>query len=337
MERDHRLIGKANLQPSHTVNTRIIEKGIRSKFFAIAIASIAGTLANPVLGVDLEGTSKEWSFDSSLSRSSLQEKATKLKNEGKKIADLETFRIGRTEKVAAVWVDANEDEKWLYRDGMSIATLKKEHAEHTEAGYMINEIEAIRIGANLEFSAVWTKSENQAETLFFWGMDELLFSNRYGEMADRGYRLQDIEIYTGNGRDFYTAIWTAKAPEENVRFYRGLTERVFMDMASKMRELNFRMIDVEGYYMDDKLLFAASWEELEEGQEAEYEMSLLVDVFYQKNAEYTAKGYRLVDFDTYPKSATEMRYAGCWVKQNAVEETQEDKDAFIEAFRISAK
>lgn len=296
-----------------------------------------GTFTTMSYAVDSDASTKEWSFDSSLSRSQLEEKAAKLQKEGQKIADLETYRIGRTEKVAAVWVASEKDEEWLYRDGMSISTLKEEHAEHISDGFVINEIEAIRIGANLEFSAVWTKVDDQTETLFYWGMDELLFSNRYGEMADRGYRLQDIEIYSGNGRDYYAAIWSPKAPEENVRFYRGLSEAVFSDMANKMREMNFRMIDVEGYYVDDKLLFAASWEELGEGQEALYETSLLVDVFYQKNAEYIAKGYRLIDFDTYAKSVSELRYAGCWVKQNVVEDSDKDKDAFIEAFRISSK
>ncbi len=323
------------MENSLIVNAYFWKKTIRVAAWAIIAAVAVGEYSTRSYAVDTDAKVKGWSFDSSLSRSQLEEKSAKLQKEGRKIADLETYRIGRTEKIAAVWIDSEKDEKWVYKDGMTIATLKGEHSEHIAQGYVINEIEVVRVGANLEFSAVWTKAPEQEQTLFFWGMDDLLFSNRYGEMADRGYRLQDIEVYEASGKTFHAAIWKARKPETSVRFYRGLDEKEFSEVSRAMAEKEFRMVDVEGYVIDGDLRFAASWEALAQGQEAKYETSLLVDVFYQKNADYISQGYRLIDFDTYSKSVNELRYAGCWVKEVEVEGSEDDKNAFIEAFRIS--
>lgn len=288
------------------------------------------------LGADSDTEEKKWSFNSSLSRTQLAEMSEIQQKEGNRIADLETFKIGRKESVAAIWVESKKDEKWAYKEGMSFSSFKKEHELHTSEGYYINEIESIRIGANLEFSGVWSKSPEQEPTVLYWGMDDMLFSNRYGEMADRGYRLVDFEVYESNGNSIHTAIWKECDPETSVRFYRALDEMTFASVSNSLEEEGYRLVDIEGYEIEGKLVFAGSWEKLQKGEEAKREYNLSVDVFYQKNAEYMAEGYRMVDFDTYAKSVSELRYAGCWVRQVEVEE-EEDKDAFLDSFRISSK
>ena len=88
---------------------------------------------------------------------------------------------------------------------------------------MAVDIEVYRTGATLHFSDVWLKNNEDFETEMQFGMSDLMFSNRYGEMADRGFRVIDFEVYEANGKNACAAIWKPRG-KESTRFYRGLSK-----------------------------------------------------------------------------------------------------------------
>lgn len=289
------------------------------------------------LGGDFQEDNAEWEFKSGLDKIKFKEAFVELSEGGYRIYDLESYRSGRSPSVTTLWKKLPEGEKWEISMSLSIVDFMKRHEELVAEGYALIEFEAERKGAaNLLFSGIWLKAKDALDTQLFLGMEELEFSNRYGEMADRGYRLIDFQAYESNGKYRSAALWTKNTEEREVRFLRGLSTADFQLAAQRLQDAGFRLLEFEGYdYLGD-IAFAGSWMKLREGDQSVYEVELLPDEFYNRNLQLVNEGYRLTEFEAYGPESN-LRYAGSWLKvgNGTVEkvETPKKKTMSLEAFR----
>ncbi len=283
----------------------------------------------------------EWQFESGSDRKAFVESFKDLSGKGYRIADIESYRTGRLNSVSTIWIKHAETDAWKIETSMPISDFLKAHEEHQKSGYSLVEFEADRTGATLHFSGIWLKSEKPVETEFYFGMESLEFSNRYGEMADRGYRLIDFEAYQSIGKDRHSGLWLKNDGHE-VRFYRGIAKNRFGEVTANMTTAGFRLIDVEAYEYEGKFVFAGQWVRLAKGQESQYDFDLLADEFYNKNAAYVNDGYRLTEFEVYEnQSGDTLYYAGSWLKgvpkgsraKKEEEKPEPKKSMSLEAFR----
>ncbi len=282
---------------------------------------------------DYVGESRPWEIDAGLERNRLPGLEEKRRESKLRLVDYESYKSGRSYAVTAVWAQSDKGEKWNFTSGVNLSEFKSSHEKNATKGFSITEIEIDRIGASLQFAGVWVKSKRQVPTVFYYGMNDLLFSNRYGEMADRGYRLVDFEAYEANGALLYAGIWVRNDEGTPVRFYRGLDFTKFQSIAQKLKNNGFRIIDMEGYETEEGIRFAAEWVKLTESQDAHFAFNMLAAEFYEKNSEYEEQGFRMVDFEAY-EMKNDLRYSGSWVKDDVVREPEEkDRDAFLDAFR----
>lgn len=288
---------------------------------AIASIALAGSTLN---GADYDATSTEWKLDAGLETARFEETIENRRKEGMRVVDFEQYRSGRSTKQAALWVKAMPSDEWDSKRGLTVVEYKEENEKNLKRGFVPVDIEVDRVGASLNFGGVWLKSNEGFSTEMKFGMDDLMFSNFYGEMADRGYRLIDFEAYETNGKIAYAGIWKPKTGE-NARFYRGLSKDDFGRVSALMAEDGFRLVDIEGYTVDGKLNFACEWVSLEETQEAQFACHMMADEFYQKNALMMVEGFRLTDIEAYDIGRGELRYAGSWTSAEQRVEAEPSK------------
>jgi|GEM_PF-886779 hypothetical protein len=275
---------------------------------AIALVSLSGSLH----AADYDGSSIEWKLDAGLEGDRFEKTMEERRKAGMRVVDFEQYRSGRITKQAALWVKSMPSDEWESKKELTVTELKKAHEEAVKRGFVIVDVEADRSGATLHFGGVWLKSNEGFETVMQYGMSDLMFSNRYGEMADRGFRLIDFEAYEANGKTAYAAIWKPKQEGETVRFYRGLDKEIFGRVSATMQSQGFRLADIEGYYVDNELTFACGWVSLKESQKTDFAYHMMADEFYQRNANMMMEGYRLTDLEAYDVGRGELRYAGSW-------------------------
>lgn len=265
------------------------------------------------LASDFEGGATEWHFLSGMDKKSFTESFKKLASEGFRIADIETYRVGRSTTVTTVWSKMREKDGWRIEMSLPITEFLEANRKHDGDGYALVEFETDRTGgATLQFSGVWLKRDEPLETEFYFGLESLDFSNRYGEMADRGFRLIDFEAYESNGKYRHSGLWLKNEGIE-VRFYRAIEKNRFGEVASSLAKSGFRLLDIEGYNFEGKFVFAGEWVRLPEGDASEYAFDLVADEFYNKNSAYTNDGYRLTEFEAYEDNGN-IYYAGSWLK-----------------------
>lgn len=281
----------------------------------------------------------EWEFKSGLDRAAFADAFKKLTKDGFRIVDIETYRSGRSTTVSTIWTKMLETDGWRIETSLPVADFLKAHNGHLENGYSLVEFEIDRFGATLHFSGVWLKKEKGLDSEFYFGMESLDFSNRYGEMADRGYRLVDFEAYESNGKFRHAGVWIKNEGYE-VRFYRAIEKNKFSEVAALMEEGGFRLLDIEGYNYEGKFVFAGEWVKNADWQESKYAFDLLPDEFYNKNAAYVNDGYRMTEFETYEDHGI-VYYAGSWLKGDPKgiktkapeQEAKKKKSLSLEAFR----
>lgn len=290
-------------------NKLSILKGLLGVGFLGVFAVLFGGAST--LGADYDGSTVEWKLDAGLDKARFENVVAERRKAGMRVVDFEQYQSGRTTKQAALWVKSMSSDEWDSKNGMTVTEFKKANEENEKRGFVAVDIEVDRTGATLHFGGVWLKSNERFETELQFGMSDLMFSNRYGEMADRGFRLIDFEVYEANGKNAYAAIWKPKG-EESARFYRGLSKEVFGSVSAALLEQGFRLSDIEGYYVDGRLSFACGWVSLEDSQKTDFAYHMMADEFYQRNASMMMEGYRLTDIEAYDIGRGELRYAGSW-------------------------
>lgn len=291
-------------------NSKIIAVTGKIKIsLAAATAVVFGCLN--LNGADYDGSQVEWKLDAGLEKDRFDETIEARRGEGMRVVDIEQYRSGRSTKQAALWVKAMPSDEWGSKRALTVVEFKEENENFLKKGFVPVDIEVDRVGASLNFGGVWLRSNEDFTTVMKFGMDDLMFSNFYGEMADRDFRLIDFEAYESNGKTIYAAIWKPKQGE-TARFYRGLTKEGFGKVSALMEKDGFRLVDIEGYTIDGELNFACEWVTLEETQQSQFAYHMMADEFYQKNAALTNDGFRLTDIEAYEIGRGEIRYAGSW-------------------------
>lgn len=303
--------------------------------------SIGLLIAYPMIATyaaDYDEEEREWQFESGLDKSSFAQRAQELSDSDFRIVDLESYRSGRSPSVTTVWAKINEGDMWLVEMKLPVSDFNRANEKYTSEGYALVEFEIDRTGgANLHFSGVWLKSLEPITTEFFLGMESLEYSNRYGEMADRGYRQIDFEAYESNGKFRHAGLWIQN-DESEVRFYRGIEKRNWSEVVDVMQQQGFRMIDIEGYIFNGQFVFAGEWVRMTEGQESVFAFDLLADEFYNKNSTHTRNGFRLTEFEVYEDNGAAY-YAGSWLKSapssitSRKKEVEKKEPMSLEAFR----
>ena len=107
---------------------------------------------------------------------------------------------------------------WSQSRDLTVVEFKEEHEKNLKRGFVALDIEVDRVGRTLNFGGVWLKSNDGFATEMKFRMNDLMFSNFYGEMADWDFRLIDFEAYEAKGNTLYAAIWKPKVDDEEVRF-----------------------------------------------------------------------------------------------------------------------
>lgn len=305
----------------------------------IAIAAASLCFATLAQASDFRETEVPSEFKSGLDRAGFATAFQDLSEDGYRIADIETYRSGRSTSVSTIWTKLAPGESWQIAMSLPIADFLKQDEAHRENGFSLIEFEVDRTGATLHFSGIWVKGIGDLEAEFHFGLESLAFSNIYGELADRGYRLIDFEAYESNGKSRHAGVWIKNSGHE-VRFYRGIKKNRFSEVAANLDQAGFRLLDIEGYQYEGDFTFAGQWVKRAEWQESRYAFDLLPDKFYNKNSTYLEEGYRLTEFETYEDNGT-VYYAGSWLKGTPVgfvpqvreEKPAKKKKLSLEAFR----
>jgi CubicO group peptidase (beta-lactamase class C family) len=139
------------------------------------------------------------------------------------------------------------------------------------------------------------------------------FSQYFSEKSREGYMVIDIEVDEIDGVQRVGAVWQRNIDERGWAEHRNLTDSQFHLLWEEYRDLGYRLIDQEAYYLGGALFYAGVWVENVEELGWASLRNLTSEDFTEQFERYRDLGYLPIDVEAYSGPDT-LLYAIVWVE-----------------------
>jgi len=209
-----------------------------------------------------------------------------------------------------VGVYKKTNETIIIRRGLNSSNFNKEYNFLKNNGYHPTDIDAYK---NDDGINVWDgifKQGNPNDYKMWRNFNKQEFHDKWLEMANLGYKLFDIETYTGeNNQRLWAGLFIKQ--EGNYVLKRDISTSTFESFAEQYANQGFKLIDVEVYKAGNQIKWAGVWLSGEKSiYESEYSMTSLTN--YQTN--YLSSGYTLIDIEFYFDENGNRKWVAVWEK-----------------------
>ena len=148
------------------------------------------------------------------------------------------------------------------------------------------------------------------------GLTSSKYQTEFNKIVSQGFRLKQVSGYaspSGN-QDMYAAIWVKNDDDRAWVARHGMTSSVYKQAFNKYKRDGFRLVQISGYGVCGRALYAAIWEKKDFGVGGLVEKHGMSSIQYQKAFDkYTNKpyNYRLTCVSGYTVNGKD-NYAAIW-------------------------
>jgi CubicO group peptidase (beta-lactamase class C family) len=200
---------------------------------------------------------------------------------------------------------------WASRRDLTNAQFAQYFAEYRDLGYIITDVDAYPNGSGLQYAMIWQENTDGRGWAEWRNLSSSEYHDKWLFYRDRGYRPLDVEGYASGSGMRYAGIWVENREGLSWYSYRDLTSSGFSEHFADKSSRGYRLVDIEAYDTPNGLRYAAIWyENVERIGWAEYR-DMDRTHYQQRIDDFSAKGYRLIDFESYTASGSQ-RYAAIW-------------------------
>ncbi len=194
--------------------------------------------------------------------------------------------------------------------GLTAAALQQKDAECKNSGLRMTDMSVTKVGANLEYSAVWRAGTGVSKVQL--GTTWAAFTSEWNTLSGQGYRLLDLEVFTdANGNLKYAGVYGAGNWGHHL--IAGLSQAAFNAKWSELGGQGYRLVDIEVYKSGNSTLYAGVFKPGTGGYALWHAGSWAS--FTSKWSELSGQGLRLVDLDTDGTGANTI-YSGTFLPGN---------------------
>ncbi len=123
--------------------------------------------------------------------------------------DVDAYEINGSIYWSGVWVENKDNLQWSVRRNIALSDFGDHFQEFRNRGYRLLDTNSYMKGGNQYFATIWVNDRRNGNPRWLArrNMTERSFYNWNNRFTDRGYRLEDLEVYeTGSGVR-YAGVW----------------------------------------------------------------------------------------------------------------------------------
>jgi CubicO group peptidase (beta-lactamase class C family) len=197
--------------------------------------------------------------------------------------------------------------------------------KYRNKNYIMTDVDAYPVGDHFEYSMVWEENrDNRA-----WAEERNISSSdyhaRWEDYRSRGYRPTDVAAYSNGGSPLFAGIWVQNLENIDWTSQRGLSATEYATEVQEKKRQGMRLIDMEVYQTPAGRHYAVIWYRNNDNLDWEHSWDLSREAYQQRADELGARGFRIVDFESYQVNGTQ-RYAAIWQKKGEHEGYQVRSD-----------
>jgi hypothetical protein len=175
-----------------------------------------------------------------------------------KLVHIDSYVIKGEVFYAAIWEQGTSDRpQWNWQQ--SYPTFSSTMTKMLQQGYKPKTISATFVNGDTRFSAVWEK--NLGGTL--WNLQRNMtregFIRYNSQQYGQGFSLLHLDVYTGNGYDFYNAIWIKTPYIATAAFAYDSISKFHNDRFIFEQPNGYVLTDVVTFSLNNKEYITAAW------------------------------------------------------------------------------
>ncbi len=121
--------------------------------------------------------------------------------------DVDSYSTSNGQRYASVWVENADGLKWRLRRDMTATQYADWFQTYRAAGYRVHTIESYQVGNSQRYAAIWVENTNGRGWAGYRDMTATGFRNRWNQLRDMGFRLDDFEKYDTASGPRYAGVW----------------------------------------------------------------------------------------------------------------------------------
>ena len=245
-----------------------------------------------------------------------------------RLVEVSGYSVGNQALYAAIW-EKSAGPPRVARHGLSSAQYQAEFDSLVGQGYRLLDVSGYGVGGEARYAAIWEKSAGPAWVARH-GLTSAQYQAEFDKLVGQGFRLACVSGYAVGSQAFYAGIWQkASGPAWVARH--GLTSAQYQAEFDKLVAQGYRLVDVSGYAVNGRPLYAAIWEHSNGNGRAWVARHGLSGSDYQGQFDNLVdQGYRLKWVSGYGVGS-QARYAAIWQS-----EAMKDTDLALIDKKISA-
>ncbi|KAL2817175.1 hypothetical protein BJX63DRAFT_419731 [Aspergillus granulosus] len=229
---------------------------------------------------------------------------------GYRIKSVSGYERDEEDNYAAIF-EKNNGVAWVSHHRMTSSSYQAKFDKYVADGYRLRQVNGYTVNGNVYFAAIWDKSPSGA-----WVARHNMNAEYLQKYTDtyiaQGYKVIHISAYEVNGEARFAALWEKVDDGNGWWSWAAMTSSEYQKKFDAYLEDGYRLIDVNGYAVGNKVYYAAIWDTSASGAwVARHGMDS--PTFQSQFDKYKAAGYVLQALSGY-NTGTSDRYAALWVK-----------------------
>lgn len=129
--------------------------------------------------------------------------------------DFEVYETGDGLRYGAIWVENRESLAWKLRRGLTSAQYGDAFDDYADQGLRSLDVEGIQTGSGRRYAGIWIENRSRRGWYAYRDLTATQYRNRWNQLADKGYRLDNYEKYDTAAGVRYAGIWRQNSDRPN--------------------------------------------------------------------------------------------------------------------------
>lgn len=206
-------------------------------------------------GIWIKDSIKSWASYRNLTSDQFHQKFVQNKEKGRFPIDVDGYVVKGKLRFSGIFVKNTDNIAWSIKRNIKQKDFSNHFKTMSGKGYRLYDTNAYKYKSQVYFAAIWVKPRKSMKWAARRDMNGDAFHSYWAKYRDAGYRLEDIEVYSGKGGTRYAGAWI----ENNKTRTRWKHKNTVNNLVDEYLEAN----PAKGFslviYQDGKYRFMKGW------------------------------------------------------------------------------
>lgn len=206
-------------------------------------------------GIWIKDSVRSWASYRNLTSGEFNDKFNENKSKGRMPIDVDGYVVNGKLRFSGIFVKNDSNIGWSIKRNIKQKDFSSHFKDMSDKGYRLYDTNAYKYKSELYFATIWVKPRNTLKWAARRDMDSDNFHSYWAKYRDAGYRLEDIEVYSGKGGTRYAGVWIENNPVRTRWKHRAAVDKLVEDYLKDNPAQGFSLV----IYQDGKYRFMKGW------------------------------------------------------------------------------